>query len=197
MTISVSSWNALTAGGTSPYGTDAAVVIHGKAAGSCTGPAGQTYPAGFDWLCPNTQGAVTPTCNNNSSCATNITLAPSGSYYTAQTTSGTAPPAPCNLVLPQDLNTVVYVPVSAGAITPPGLNTKYLIVGLAAFKITGWANLSTVIPKSVIPSPEPPGCHNKDACVFGEFSQRVLPLPNAVGSPGTANFGAEAVELSG
>jgi hypothetical protein len=174
---------------------DIAVALHGKGAGSCTGTAGQTYPGGFDWLCPNTEGTVSATCNNNASCATNVTVSPAGTYYTAQTTTGNKAPSPCGIVLPQDLDTIVYLPVFAGAITPAGLNTQYLIVGLAAFEITGWANLSTVVPKSAIPSPEPSGCTG--SCIFGEFTQRLVPVTDHVGSPGTGNFGAEAVQLSG
>jgi len=91
----------------------------------------------------------------------------------------------------------VYIPVFQGAITPQGHNTEYLIVGLAAFKLTGWANLNTVSPRSNIPSPEPSGCSGNDACIFGEFTQGLVPVSDAVGPPGTGNFGAEAVQLSG
>lgn len=198
LTISICTWDALTAGGGNPYGTDVAIVIHSsKDAGSCKGPAGQTYPGGFDWLCPNTSGIVGATCNNNSSCSTNITLSSSGTYYTAQSSTGNKPPPPCNTVIPQDLNQVVYLPVFSGAITPQGHNTEYLLVGLAAFKLTGWANLATVTPKSSIPSPEPSGCSASDVCVFGEFTQALVPVSHGVGSPGSGNFGAEAVQLSG
>ena len=197
VTISICTWDSLTAGGGYPYNPDVAIVIHGKNAGSCKGPAGQTYPGGFDWLCPNTNGSVGASCNNNSSCSTNITLSASGTYYTAQTSTGNRPPPPCNTTIPNDLNTVVYIPVFQGAITPQGHNTEYLIVGLAAFKLTGWANLNTVSPRSNIPSPEPSGCSGNDACIFGEFTQGLVPVSDAVGPPGTGNFGAEAVQLSG
>jgi Flp pilus assembly protein TadG len=196
MTISICTWTGLT-GGTN-FGPDTAIIIHGNGV-TCKGPAGQNYPGGFDWLCPNTDGTVGASCNNNSSCATNISLTSTGpNLYTAQTSTGNHPPPPCNTQIPLDLNTVIYLPVFDGATTPQGHNTEYHIVGIAAFKLTGWKDLSTVSPKSDIPTDGVASqCPGNDACVFGEFTSGLIPPTSSINPPPPDNFGVESVQLIG
>jgi hypothetical protein len=196
MTISVCSWTGLTGG--SNFGPDVAIIIHGSAV-PCKGPAGQNFPGGFDWLCPNTSGPVGASCNQNATCETDVSLTSTGpNVYTAQTSTGNKPPKPCNTTIPLDLNSIIYLPVFDGAITPQGHNTEYIIVGLAAFKLTGWQNLSTVSPKSYDPGDGVTSqCPGNDACVFGEFTKGLIPPNGPINPPLPDNFGLESVQLIG
>jgi hypothetical protein len=201
MTISVCSYTGLTQGNN--FGPDVAIIIHSgnPPPESCKGPAGQNYPGGFDWLCPNTDGTVGASCNQNSTCATNVSLTSTGpNLYTAPTSTGDHPPPPCNTVIPQDRasGTIIYLPIFDGALTPSGKNTEYEIVGLAAFKITGWQNLSTVSPKSYDPGDGVASqCPKNDSCLFGEFTSAFLPPNGPINPPPPGNFGVESVQLIG
>ncbi len=194
MTISICSWTGLTGGNT--FGPDVAIIVHGNAP-SCKGPAGQTYPGGFDWLCPNSAGVSGSSCNTNPTCQTTITLSGAPPYlYYASTSTGNKPPPPCNTEFPQLLGTVVFLPVFNGAINTSGKNTEYQIIGLAAFKLTGWKNLSTVTPKSYDPGDGVASqCPGNDVCVYGEFTQALVPVAGGVGTG--PNLGADAIALSG
>jgi hypothetical protein len=103
-------------------------------------------------------------------------------------------------VIPEDraAGTIIYIPIFDGALTPSGKNTEYEIVGLAAFKITGWQNLSTVSPKSYDPGDGVASqCPKNDSCLFGEFTSAFLPPNGPINPPPPGNFGVESVQLIG
>jgi Flp pilus assembly protein TadG len=194
MTLSICSWTGLTGGNS--FGPDVAIIVHGSAP-SCKGPAGQTYPGGFDWLCPNSASGIGGNCNSNPTCQSQVTLSGSPPYlYYASTSTGNRPPPPCNTELLQLLDTVVFIPVFDSAINTSGHNTEYEIIGLAAFKITGWKNLSTVSPKSSDPGDGVASqCPGNDACIYGEFTQALVPVSGGISTG--PNLGAEVIKLSG
>jgi Flp pilus assembly protein TadG len=177
-TISICQWNALTSGGGTPYNTEIALLIKGKAK-PCAGPAGQNVAGGFGWL------------TSDSSCAAAIDLATSTTY----TDPGNNVSNACKTAIEQDVanGTTVYVPVF-DSISGTGSNAAYHVTGLAAFILNGYQNLPGVHP-DVIPAGMAGSCTGNVPCLFGKFTQDLVPLTDEVGS-GTS-YGATAIKLTG
>ncbi|WP_123827007.1 pilus assembly protein TadG-related protein [Micromonospora globispora] len=79
----------------------------------------------------------------------------------------------------------VLVPVF-GAISGGGGNAQYSVSGYAAFVVTGWH-----LPGLDVPSPERSSCDDgAKSCVFGYFTQTLVPGGGAIGGP---DLGARVV----
>ena len=74
-----------------------------------------------------------------------------------------------------------------------GSNATYHLTGLAAFVLNGYQNLPGVHP-DVVPSGMASACPGNDPCLFGYFTQALVPVTE-IGS-GT-DYGATAIRLSG
>ena len=179
MTLSYCAWSQLTGNGTA-FGTTGVIFIKGSAK-PCSGPAGQNVPGGFGWLDPSPAG----------SCQANIDLTTS----TSGNDPGNNVTTPCKTALQQDVAnaTTVYLPVFT-ATGGSGQGASYTLVGLAAFVLTGYQNIPGLHP-DVVPSGMNGQCTGNAPCIFGRFTQALVPVTDVIGT-GT-NFGAVAIKLTG
>jgi hypothetical protein len=138
---------------------------------------------------------------------------PPASTFTTGSDPGNNISADCQTALQNDINTVVYLPVFNGY-TGNGNNGTYTVAGLAAFYLNGWVNMNP------LGDAVPPGMTNQQAqnlcaagatsgngkgkgngnsnrCLLGYFTKGIVPVTDGVGPPGTVDFGAEAVQLTG
>ncbi|MGC5018944.1 pilus assembly protein TadG-related protein [Micromonospora sp. DT47] len=82
-------------------------------------------------------------------------------------------------------NRPILVPVF-GAISGGGGNAEYIVSGFAAFVVTGW-----YLPGLKVPSAERSACDDGgNSCVYGYFTQTVVPGGGAIGGP---DLGARVV----
>ena len=90
----------------------------------------------------------------------------------------------------------IFIPIF-DTTTGSGSGATYHLVGLAAFILTGYANMNPL--KDAIPSPfTKSSCPNggtTPSCIYGHFTQALVPVSTSVGT-GTY-FGAAAVKLAG
>lgn len=175
-TVSACQWSSQTSGGSS-FGTEVALLIKGNAK-PCAGPGGQNMPGGFGWLSPDSNCMVAVDLTSNS------TLSDPGNNV----------PPPCKTVIQQDAAsaTTVFIPVfdSTGG---NGSKATYHLVGLSAFVLNGYQNLPGVHP-DLVPAGMSGSCGNSP-CLFGQFTQGLVPLTNSIG--GGTDYGASAIKLTG
>jgi hypothetical protein len=92
--------------------------------------------------------------------------------------------------------TPIYIPIF-DTTTGTGSGASYHLVGLAAFILTGYANMNPL--KDDIPSPftaaDCPNGHTTPSCIFGHFTQALVPVSTTIG--GGTYFGATAIKLAG
>ncbi len=177
-TISICQWNSLVNAGGVPFGTEIALLIKGSAK-PCAGPAGQNIPGGFGWL------------TSDSSCQAVIDLATATTY----TDPGNNVSQGCQDAIRQIVasGATVYVPVF-DSVSGTGSNAAYHVAGLAAFVLNGYQNLPGVHP-DVVPTGMAGSCTGNVPCLFGQFTQALVPLTDSIG--GGTDFGATAIKLTG
>jgi Flp pilus assembly protein TadG len=188
MAISMCDWNAATSNGTNfapppPYAPAPAtypastyerfLTLH--AVNDTSGGCG-SVPGGFGWL------------DAGSSCQTTVS---SGWVSVDTGVSGST----CGDRIRDAVGTAVYVPVFAEA-RGSGSSGQYRIDGFAAFFITGYW-LPGVQPnhKDSIATNRAL-CHGQDKCIYGYFTQGLVPTGGTLGGGATAR-GASVVQLIG
>ena len=200
LTLSYCEWLAATGGGATFPSVETTIFFHdgtvgggGGDAGECpVGPAGQDsngdgfLPAGFGWL-------------NQGDCVANINVVDGEQWVARQ--GGNAPPNNCD---PPVLGTTLLVPIFGDYVfkNEPAWNNQcdppsgsdvgcYLVVGFAAFKITGFR-----FPGGqawVEPDPPDAPCDGSQSCIRGVFTLDLC-TTDCTGGGGN-NFGATTVWL--
>jgi len=192
-TISACSWyvytnNGITFAQPPPYPPNAVpapsydhiMFEHGLGSSKTTGcppyqPSGQDAPGNFGW-----------TSDPSAICSTVVS---NGSYGG---NTGTAVSGACKTALQNDWTnkTVVYLPVYS-AISGTGSSVTYTLLGFAAFVITGYSLTGASEPDWLNPANT---CKGTDKCIFGYFTQGLIPSTGGLGGKG---LGASIVELTG
>ncbi len=188
VTLSACEWNAATANGTSyapappypPYpAREVALKLHStNERGGCpsSGGAYADLPGGFGWLAAG------------AGCA--LTISPSG---TLPADPGVGASSPCADSLASRVGTLLFLPVYDQA-SGMGAGGTYRIVGLAAFYLSGY-NLPGAHPNKVSSPAGGDLCSGSDKCIYGWFTQALVPPPAELGS--TPGMGAKVVALTG
>lgn len=179
MTLSACAWSRAT--GTPPaFGTDVRIFVRdAPSAPTCSGGGA---PGEFSWLI------------DNGGCTAAIDLTRS----TTASDTGKSVSKACQDALTSYVanKTTIFIPIF-DTTTGSGAGATYHLVGLAAFVLTGYANMNPL--KDAIPSPfTKASCPNggtTPSCIFGHFTQALVPVSTTVGS-GTY-FGAATIKLAG
>ena len=185
LTLSLCEWNTATANGTSfappppypPYPSgEVALKLHSTSdtTGGCTvSGSGSDLPGGFGWL-------------DSAGCRT-TTVA--GGFVSAD--PGVSASS-CADQLATLVGTLLYLPVFDQA-SGTGTGGQYHIRGFAAFYLSGY-----VLPGAHPTTVNPPGtvtkCKGSDKCIYGWFTQGLVPTGGAIGGP---SMGARVVALTG
>jgi Flp pilus assembly protein TadG len=189
-------------GVTTPAGVETVLTTHGLGSNPCAaGHPGWDAPGAFGWLLKKTGG---------SSCQ--VSIDPVTGTYTGS--PGNAP-ADCNALFNASYTnqTPIYLPVY-DTVNSGGSNTTYHLLGLAAFVVTGWdiQQGNVFSPKtqdskiSLNDNVQGSGAHycgntytgsNSDVCLYGYFTQALIPPSVVPGGGGGNNLGATFVKFSG
>jgi len=183
MTLSLCAWTQATGGGTPPvFGVDQRIYVRDAPnAPTCSG---LSAPGEFGWL------------NDIGGCSAAIDLTQNG--YVTGSDPGKNLSAACQSALLSYVanKTPIFIPIF-DTTTGTGSGATYHLVGLAAFILTGYANMNPL--KDAIPAPFTKGsCPNgatTPSCIYGHFTQALVPVATQIGD-GTY-FGATAVKLAG
>ncbi|MET9270727.1 TadE/TadG family type IV pilus assembly protein [Kribbella sp. NPDC003557] len=183
MTLSLCAWTQATGGGTPPvFGVDQRIYVRDAPnAPTCNG---LSAPGEFGWL------------NDIGGCTASIDLTQSG--YVTGSDPGKNLSAACQSALLSYVanRTPIFIPIF-DTTTGTGSGATYHLVGLAAFILTGYANMNPL--KDAIPAPFTKGsCPNgatTPSCIYGHFTQALVPVATQIG--GGTYFGATAVKLAG
>jgi hypothetical protein len=183
MTLSLCAWTQATGGTTPPtFGTDVRIFV--RDAPNAPTCAGLSAPGEFGWL------------TDSGGCRAAIDLTQSGAIGGSD--PGKSITKPCQDVLTSYVasGAPIFIPIF-DTTTGSGSGATYHLVGLAAFILTGYANMNPL--KDDIPSPfTKSSCPNggtTPSCIYGHFTQALVPVSTSVGT-GTY-FGATAVKLAG
>jgi hypothetical protein len=184
MTLSLCAWTQATEGGTNFGGDGDDFPIFVRDAPNAPTCDGLSQPGEFGWL------------NDIGGCTASIDLTQDG--YAAGSDPGKNLSKECQDALKSYVaeKTPIYIPIfdtTAGT----GSGASYHLVGLAAFILTGYANMPGLNP-DVIPSKFPKDvCKDKTtpSCIFGRFTQALVPVSTTTG--GGPDFGATAIKLAG
>ena len=182
MTLSMCAWTQATGGTPPTFGVDTRIFV--RDAPSAPTCAGLSAPGEFGWL------------NDIGGCSAAIDLTQSG--YAAGSDPGKNITKACQDALTSYVasGTPIFLPIF-DTTTGSGSGATYHLVGLAAFILTGYANMNPL--KDDIPSPfTKSSCPNgatTPSCIYGHFTQALVPVSTTVGT-GTY-FGATAVKLAG
>jgi Flp pilus assembly protein TadG len=182
MTLSLCAWNQATGGTPPTFGTDVRIFV--RDAPSAPTCAGLSAPGEFGWL------------NDIGGCSAAIDLTQNG--YAAGSDPGKNLSKACQDALTSYVanQTPIFIPVF-DTTTGTGSGATYHLVGLAAFILTGYANMNPL--KDAIPAPFTKGsCPNggtTPSCIYGHFTQALVPVSTTVG--GGTYFGAAAIKLAG
>jgi hypothetical protein len=184
MTLSLCAWTQATGGTTPPtFGTDVRIFVRDAPnAPTCNG---LSAPGEFGWL------------NTVSGCTASIDLTQNG--YVAGSDPGKSLSKACQDALESYVanKTPIFIPIF-DTTTGTGSGASYHLVGLAAFILTGYANmnpLKDVIPAGFDPKTACPNGATTPSCIFGHFTQALVPVSTTIGT-GT-DFGAIAIKLAG
>lgn len=189
VTISLCEWRAATGEGTTfwdpppavpPASAERVLYLHTTSnAQHCpAGPSGSDAPGGFGWL-----GNLDPT-------ATCSTLVNADGTYTAD--PGVSPPQECRdaLTAARATREINYMPIF-NQVTGTGNGTTYTIAGFAPFVITGYNQPGLSDASSLTGERY---CKGDDKCVYGYFTQGLIPAKGRIGGP---DLGAFIVTLVG
>jgi hypothetical protein len=182
MTLSLCAWTQATGGTPPTFGTDVRIFV--RDAPSAPTCAGLSAPGEFGWL------------TDVGGCTAAIDLTQNG--YAVGSDPGKNLSAACQAALTSYVasQTPIYIPIF-DTTTGTGSGASYHLVGLAAFILTGYANMNPL--KDEIPAPfttaDCPNGKTTPSCIFGHFTQALVPLTTTVG--GGTYFGATAIKLAG
>jgi hypothetical protein len=182
MALSVCAWTQATGGTPPTFGVDVRIFV--RDAPSAPTCAGLSAPGEFGWL------------NDIGGCSASIDLTQSG--YVAGTDPGKNLSKACQDALTSYVanKTPIFLPIF-DTTTGTGSGATYHLVGLAAFILTGYANLNPL--KDAIPAPfTKASCPNggtTPSCIYGHFTQALVPVSTTIG--GGTYFGATAIKLAG
>jgi hypothetical protein len=182
MTLSLCAWTQATGGSPPTFGIDTRIFV--RDAPNAPTCAGLSAPGEFGWL------------SDIGGCTAAIDLTQSG--YAAGSDPGKNLSAACQDALTSYVanQTPIYIPIF-DTTTGSGSGASYHLVGLAAFILTGYANLNPL--KDAIPAPftkaDCPNGKTTPSCIFGHFTQALVPMTTTVG--GGTYFGATAIKLAG
>jgi Flp pilus assembly protein TadG len=185
LTISLCEWSAATANGATfappppypPYPSgEVALKLH--ATNDPTGcpssaPSGSNLPGGFGWL-------------DSSNCQTTTTAGGFASSDPGVSASS------CADALAALVGTLLYLPVFDQA-SGTGSGGQYHIQGFAAFYLDGYV-LPGAHPNTVNPHGGVTKCKGSDKCIYGWFTQGLVPTGGSIGGP---SMGAKVVALTG
>lgn len=182
MTLSLCAWTQATGGTPPTFGTDVRIFVRDAPnAPTCEG---LSQPGEFGWL------------DDVGDCTAAIDLTQDG--YAAGSDPGKNLSDECQDALKSYVanKTPIYIPIF-DATTGTGSGASYHLVGLAAFILTGYANMNPL--KDHIPSPfttaDCPNGKTTPSCIFGHFTQALVPVSTTIG--GGTDFGAIAIKLAG
>jgi Flp pilus assembly protein TadG len=187
ITLSLCEWYAATANGTAyaptppypPYPPgEVALKLHSTSnRGGCpsSGGAFADLPGGFGWL----DGGGT--CQLAVQAAGTVAADPGVSASS------------CPDQLAARVGTILYLPVYSDA-WGSGSSGTYRVSGFAAFYLSGY-NLPGAHPPRVASPAGGNLCRGSDKCIYGWFTQGLLPVSTTIG-PGPG-FGADVVALTG
>jgi hypothetical protein len=91
------------------------------------------------------------------------------------------------------VGTVIYLPVYSEA-WGNGSNGTYRIIGFAAFYLSGYS-LPGAHPTRVASPAGGHLCRGSDKCIYGWFTQGLVPIPGTIGTG--PSMGAKVVALTG
>jgi Flp pilus assembly protein TadG len=182
MTLSLCAWTQATGGTPPTFGTDVRIFVRdAPTAPTC---AGLSRPGEFGWL------------NDIGGCTASVDLTQSG--YVTGSDPGKNISDACQDALKSYVanKTPIFIPIF-DTTTGTGSGATYHLVGLAAFILTGYANMNPL--KDDIPSPftkaDCPNGKTTPSCIFGHFTQALVPMSTTIGN-GTY-FGATVIKLAG
>ncbi|TDW66654.1 TadE/TadG family type IV pilus assembly protein [Kribbella pratensis] len=182
MTLSLCAWNQATGGTPPAFGKTVRIFV--RDAPSAPTCAGLSAPGEFGWLV------------DSGGCSASIDLTKTG--IIAGSDPGKNISKPCQDALTSYLasGTPIFIPIF-DTTSGTGSGATYHLVGLAAFVLTGYANMNPL--KDVIPAPfsksDCPSGGTTPSCIFGRFTQALVPVTTTVGT-GTY-FGAATIKLAG
>jgi hypothetical protein len=186
LTLSVCAWNTATANGTAfappppypPYPAgEVALKLHSTTdtTGGCTtSGSGSLLPGGFGWL-------------NSTNCQTSATA---GGFVASDPGISASS---CADQLAALVGTLLYLPVFDQA-SGTGSGGQYRIKGFAAFYLSGY-KLAGAHPATVNPPGTVTACTGSDKCIYGWFTQGLVPTGGQIGSG--PSMGAKVVALTG
>lgn len=182
MTLSLCAWTQATGGTPPTFGTDVRIFV--RDAPNAPTCAGMSRPGEFGWLA------------DNGDCTAEVDLTQSG--YVTGSDPGKNISKACQDTLTSYLasGAPIFIPIF-DTTTGSGSGATYHLVGLAAFVLTGYANMNPL--KDEIPSPftkaDCPNGKTTPSCIFGHFTQALVPMSTTIG--GGTYFGATAIKLAG
>ena len=200
VTMSICEWNDYTNNGASfpDPPVEQVVYFHTNTnAGSCgAGPSGADAPGGFGWLDDPNRDCRTPVNADGT--------------YGGDTGNNVSNQCKDMLDDLRDSGTPVLMPVY-NEVTGTGTTTQYRLEGFAAFVITGWKLSGLSDGASILtgndycrgaggpkggggPSGGPDTNGNSDTCLYGYFTQALIPAATGIGG---ADLGAYVVTLIG
>jgi Flp pilus assembly protein TadG len=181
MTLSMCAWTQATKGTTPPtFGVDVRIFVRDAPSAPTCG--GLSAPGEFSWL------------TDVGGCTAAIDLTKS----TTVSDTGKNISAACQAAVLSYVASAkpIFIPIF-DTTTGTGSGATYHLVGLAAFILTGYANMNPL--KDAIPAPFNKGsCPNggtTPSCIYGHFTQALVPVTTTVG--GGTYFGAAAIKLAG
>jgi hypothetical protein len=188
VTLSQCEWDAATSNGTRfapqppypPYPSgQVALKLHSTSQrGGCpsSGGAYADLPGGFGWLAAG------------SGCTT-LNLSAGGTVAADPGVSASS----CADLISASVGKVLFLPVYSAA-TGSGSTGSYTIAGFAAFYVSGYS-LPGAHPTRVASPVGGHLCSGADKCIYGWFTQGLVPLPSTIGSG--PSMGARVVALVG
>lgn len=182
MTLSLCAWEQATGGSPPTFGVDTRIFV--RDAPNAPTCAGLSAPGEFGWL------------NDVGGCSADVDLTQNG--YAAGSDPGKNISDACQDALMSYVanGTPIFIPIF-DTTTGSGSGASYHLVGLAAFILTGYANMNPL--KDDIPAPftgdSCPNGKTTPSCIYGHFTQALVPMTTTIG--GGTYFGATAIKLAG
>ncbi|MEU8225639.1 pilus assembly protein TadG-related protein [Kribbella sp. NPDC048915] len=182
MTLSQCAWSQATGGTPPTYGVMARIFV--RDAPNAPTCAGLSRPGEFGWL------------SDSGGCQAAIDLTQSG--YITGSDPGKNVTAACRAALQSYVTngTTIFIPIF-DTTSGTGSGATYHLVGLAAFVMTGYANMNPLT--DTIPAPftkaDCPNGGTTPSCIFGYFTQALVPVSTTIGTG--PDFGAYVIRLAG
>ncbi|MFC9695099.1 TadE/TadG family type IV pilus assembly protein [Kribbella sp. NPDC056951] len=182
MTLSLCAWTQATGGTPPTFGTNVRIFV--RDAPSAPTCAGLSRPGEFGWLA------------ESGPCTADIDLTAGG--YVGGNDPGKNISQACQDTLTsyRASGAPIFIPIF-DTTTGSGSGATYHLIGLAAFVLTGYANMNPL--KDVFPAgfskADCPNGKTTPSCIFGHFTQALVPVTTTIG--GGTYFGATAIKLAG